>query len=324
MAIITPLTLRSTRSMMQMQRLQPELKRLQEKYKGDREKLNTEMMAFYKENQINPLSSCVPMLAQTPVFLILYRVLRGITQRDGGAGGGAGHGIGQQITNSSFTPWRITDQPFNPQHLSTSTEMYKSLSHTTKMNFLGVDLSLSPSDALKLGVVTAIPFLILMLLLLVSQIFQNRQIQGRTAANAPTNSQQQMLMKIVPFMLPIFSFGFPAGLGYYYFVQGLCRIGTQSYITRKFYGDNAEVTATSVDASSTEKASTTGSAPAPRGKASAKAAPTKSSATKSAPERQPGQSARSQAVHKKTATGSTGGRKSGAPRRSGTQKDQRP
>jgi membrane protein insertase Oxa1/YidC/SpoIIIJ len=136
-----------------------------------------------------------------------------------------------------------------------------------------------------------------------------------------------MLMKIVPFMLPIFSFGFPAGLGYYYFVQGLCRIGTQSYITRKFYGDNAEVTATPISASATEKGSESSdkSARATSPKAApAKERPSTAAAAKSGAERKPGQSARSQAVQKKTATGSTSGRKSGAPRRSGTQKDQRP
>ena len=55
---------------------QPEMKKLQEKYKGDKERLNQEMMKFYRENKINPLASCLPMLAQLPVFLSLFYMLR--------------------------------------------------------------------------------------------------------------------------------------------------------------------------------------------------------------------------------------------------------
>ncbi|MCB0953005.1 MAG: membrane protein insertase YidC, partial [Microthrixaceae bacterium] len=61
MVLITPLTVKSTRSMLEMQRLQPEMKRIQEKYKNDREKMNAEMMAFYKEHKINPLGGCLPL-----------------------------------------------------------------------------------------------------------------------------------------------------------------------------------------------------------------------------------------------------------------------
>ena len=90
MVLITPLTVKSTRSMIQMQRLQPEMKRLQAKHKGDREKLNEEMMKFYRENQINPLGGCLPLLAQMPVFIIMYQLLRGLTTRQGGLGTGIG------------------------------------------------------------------------------------------------------------------------------------------------------------------------------------------------------------------------------------------
>src|SRR3979490_1356573 len=80
MLILTPLTLKGTRSMMMMQIVQPELKKLQAQYKDDRQKLNEEMMKFYKENNINPLSGCLPLLVQLPVFFVLYQVLRGLTQ----------------------------------------------------------------------------------------------------------------------------------------------------------------------------------------------------------------------------------------------------
>ncbi len=60
--------------MIQMQRLQPEMRRIQLKCKDDRQKQNEELMAFYKENQLNPLGGCLPMVLQVPVFLILFRV----------------------------------------------------------------------------------------------------------------------------------------------------------------------------------------------------------------------------------------------------------
>ena len=59
MVLLTPLTLKSTKSMLEMQRLQPEVKRLQQQHKGDRQKLNEEMMALYKEHKINPLGGCL-------------------------------------------------------------------------------------------------------------------------------------------------------------------------------------------------------------------------------------------------------------------------
>src|SRR3954464_2546268 len=80
MVVLTPLTLKGTRSMMQMQALQPEMKKIQAQYKDDRQKLNEELLKFYKENNINPLGGCLPLLVQIPVFIVLYRVIRGLTE----------------------------------------------------------------------------------------------------------------------------------------------------------------------------------------------------------------------------------------------------
>src|SRR3954452_6326973 len=73
---LLPLTLKQFKSMQAMARLQPEIKKLQERYKGDKERLNQEMMRFYRENKVNPFASCLPMVAQLPVFLSLYYMLR--------------------------------------------------------------------------------------------------------------------------------------------------------------------------------------------------------------------------------------------------------
>src|SRR6478672_5468539 len=84
MVVLTPLTLKGTRSMMTLQALQPEMKKIQTQYKDDRQKLNEELLKFYKENDISPLGGCLPLLVQMPVFIVLYQVLRGLTRRASG------------------------------------------------------------------------------------------------------------------------------------------------------------------------------------------------------------------------------------------------
>ena len=95
MILLTPLTLKGTRSMIKMQHMQPELKKIQNRYKNDRDKMNKEMMAFYQANGINPMGGCIPLLAQMPVFLVLYNVLRGLTRRQSDLGEATGWIAGQ-------------------------------------------------------------------------------------------------------------------------------------------------------------------------------------------------------------------------------------
>jgi len=74
--LLVPLTVRQIHSMQNLQAHAPEMKKIQQQYKQDRQRMNAEMMAFYKENQINPAASCLPMLAQFPIFIGLFFVLR--------------------------------------------------------------------------------------------------------------------------------------------------------------------------------------------------------------------------------------------------------
>ena len=74
--LIVPLTVRQIHSMQNLQRYAPQMKEIQRKYKGDRQRMNEEMMRFYKEHKINPAASCLPILPQLPVFFALYFVLR--------------------------------------------------------------------------------------------------------------------------------------------------------------------------------------------------------------------------------------------------------
>ncbi|MCD6362769.1 MAG: membrane protein insertase YidC [Synergistetes bacterium] len=73
--LLYPLTHKQLKSMQQMQRLQPRIKRLQEKYRNDKEKLNQELMRLYREEGVNPAAGCLPLLAQMPILILLFRVL---------------------------------------------------------------------------------------------------------------------------------------------------------------------------------------------------------------------------------------------------------
>lgn len=75
-AILIPLTYRQLKGMRALQALQPQIKEIQAKYKNDRQRMQQEMMRFYQENKVNPFASCIPLLAQLPVFITLFSVLR--------------------------------------------------------------------------------------------------------------------------------------------------------------------------------------------------------------------------------------------------------
>jgi YidC/Oxa1 family membrane protein insertase len=123
MTLITPLTLKSTKGMLEMQRLQPEMRRLQNQYKGDRVQLNQEMMKLYQEHKVNPLASCLPLLAQMPVFIIMFQVLNGLTR------------LG-------------ADNTFDPKYISENTDLYQSLDKTNEMLSFGLNLALTPAEAM--------------------------------------------------------------------------------------------------------------------------------------------------------------------------------
>lgn len=307
MAVITPLTVKSTKSMMQMQRLQPEMKKIQEKYKNDRETMNRELMAFYQEHSINPLGGCLPLLAQMPVLIIMYQLLRGLTVRRGGVGTGLGNMFREAATGQPITEWAVTIEKFRPDHLNTSTELYESLRATNDMNFLGMDLSISASQALQIGFIVAIPYFILLAVILATGLYQNRQIQSRNTSGSG-NAQQQMLMKIMPFFLPIFSFAFPGGLALYWCTQNLCRIVTNSYITRSIYRkEQADV----IETTGSEKKAVKGSSKGAQHKKPQKQLQTSKSANGGKPANQQKKSQQNQSKQ---------GRRSGEPRSSSSSK----
>lgn len=241
MIVVTPFTMKGTRSMMQIQLLAPELKKIQNKHRGDRQALNQATMAFYQEHRVNPLGGCLPMFVQGPIFLVLYRVVQSLTRRT--------TEIGTQLGFTSFqysraqsggtagyveTPIQRSELTFDPDFLSTDAELYADLSTETEMVSWGVDLSRSASTAMGEGIVTALPYLVMMVLVLVTGLYQQRQIQGRQT-NAVMHPTQQTVMKLLPYILPVISYGIPAAVVVYFIVSALYRIGQQAYITRSLY-----------------------------------------------------------------------------------------
>jgi len=246
--VLSPLTYRSTKSMVAMRRLQPQVKRLQKRHKGDREKLNQEMMALYQEHSVSPLSGCLPILIQSPVFIVMFRVIRGITRRSsdiGFANGGSfARFVGAETAGEpewvKFT--ETVTRNFNPEYLHRETgneaQMYLDLVQDNKMDWIGIDLSRTPFEVLQDNIGDSFPYLAMIVLVAFLGWYQQHQIQGRMTDDV--SSQQQMIMRIIPWMLPIFSFTMPAGLVLYFIVSALLRILQQAYITRAVY-DNEEL-----------------------------------------------------------------------------------
>jgi YidC/Oxa1 family membrane protein insertase len=199
MILLFPLTAKSARSMLAMQRLQPEMKKLQAKHKGDRQKLNEEMMKLYQEHKVNPLGGCLPLLVQMPVFFALFHVLRHI---------------------GSTTP--------KGSALNTAFLAAEKAGHG--LEFLGMDLSLQATDNHG-DLISALPYYILVGLVFLTGFMQSRQSQR----NAPPgqNAQMQMITKVLPIAFGAFSLFFPAGLVLYFLVSNLWRLGQQELIMRK-------------------------------------------------------------------------------------------
>lgn len=215
MILITPLTLKSTKGMLEMQRLQPEMRRLQQQHRGDRQKLNEEMMRLYQEHKVNPLASCLPLLAQMPVFIIMFRVLIKLTEKDPATG---------------F---------FSPSYISEDSQLYRDLSSSTEMLSFGIDLARRPLEVLSDDFVKGLPYVLLVAALSALYYVQQRMVASRTVS--PTMSPtQQKIMQYLPVGFAAFQLFFPTGLVVYYITQAIVRILQQAYITRRFYhGDDS-------------------------------------------------------------------------------------
>jgi YidC/Oxa1 family membrane protein insertase len=231
MILVTPLNLKSTKGMLEMQRLAPEMKRLQAEHRGDRQKLNEEMMKLYQEHKVNPMASCLPLVAQMPVFIIMFRILHGLTYEPVGPN----QVVAEAVLRAGNAP--NPDQVgFLPRYLAIDSPLYESLVRKTEMKSFGLDLALSPAQALGQSLGLGLIYASLVVLLGGLYFFQQRMVAARAAVSPTMSPGQQKLMQYMPVVFAIFQIFFLLGLVIYYIVQSVLRILQQVYITKRFYG----------------------------------------------------------------------------------------
>ena len=210
MGVLTPLTVKSTKSMVAMQQIQPEIKKLQQKYKGpeNRQLLNDELVRLYKESGTNPFSSCLPVLAQAPFLFILYNVIRGLTN-----------------VNALGV--------VSPKYIPHSSTMFQHLvASQGKISTFGMDLALKPFSHHS-SFLASVPFFAMVALAVGLQYFQMAQINNRnkkTGQEIP--SQQQRIQKLFPILFAYFYFIIPAAVTLYMVVSSAIRILTQDILFR--------------------------------------------------------------------------------------------
>ena len=215
MLVTAPLVLKSTKGMLEMQKLQPEMRKLQSQYRGDRQKLNEEMMKLYQQHKVNPLASCLPLLLQMPVFFIMFQVLYGLTSKG-------------------------SDGTFVPKYLKTDTELYQSLVGKTEMKSWFLDLAVRPYEVVGDSFVKGLIYTGVVALLCVLYFAQQRMLASRNTASPSMSPTMQKVMQYLPVVFGVFSFFYLTGLAVYYAAQAVFRIGLNYYITFRFYrGDHS-------------------------------------------------------------------------------------
>ncbi|MEU5364886.1 membrane protein insertase YidC [Streptomyces sp. NPDC005925] len=202
---LIPLFVKQIKATRAMQTLQPEMKKIQERYKNDRQRQSEEMMKLYKETGTNPLSSCLPILAQSPFFFALYHVLNGIASNDT---------IG--VINESLL------RSAQKAHIFGAPLAAKFTDSSSKVEALGSSLT-------DVRVVTAL----MIILMSLSQFYTQRQLMTKnvdTTVKTPFMQQQKMLMYVFPVMFAIFGINFPVGVLVYWLTTNLWTMGQQMYV----------------------------------------------------------------------------------------------
>ena len=238
--LLLPLSIKQTRSMREMARIGPEVSKLRAKYKGDRQKMNEELMALYKEHGVNPFGGCAPLLLQMPVLFGLFYVIREPLKYMGykavEVGGGALNFEPQSV--SGFLG-QIQDSALADGLFSNPLAVH---------GFLGLRLDCSSSLALRgqgtpildqvcgTGLLSAMPYILLVLAMGFTTYYQQKQMQAtqqvQTAASPQMQQTQMMMTKFLPAMLMVFSFSFPSGLVVYWLATNLWTIVQQRIILR--------------------------------------------------------------------------------------------
>jgi YidC/Oxa1 family membrane protein insertase len=257
--VLVPLGVKQIRSMWNMQAIQGDVKRIQQKYKGNKQKQQEEIMNLYREHGVNPFSGCWPMLLQFPILIAMYAVVR-FPQYPVHlpVDSDLYHVISVQVpepaTQADLTAQFLKDQ--NATQNQDGAWVVPAAQHPSGTEFLGMNLLCSARDAgnasaqvpsryrtvpdgksviyqLNCGssVPDRIPYYVFALLMFGTTFYQQRQMQSASPPGA-SSQQQQALMKFMPLMFGVFGFFFPVGLVLYWTVSNGWQIGQQYVILR--------------------------------------------------------------------------------------------
>lgn len=221
-----PLTIKQVRSMHTMQKLQPEIKKLQAKYKGkeNRQKLTEETMSLYREAGASPWGGCLPLLLQLPVYFALFRVLDSCR--------GEAKAAGECITGLTYLP---------------EGTLLHSTIEAGQATFLGMNLVTTPWEALNQGIFGFIPYALLVGLMVLTGWYQQKQTAEMQPAGAaednPMAAQMKTFGKVMPIMFGVFSFTFPAGLTVYWVASNIWTIGQQHFLMKQRTAEDAKANA---------------------------------------------------------------------------------
>ncbi|QGV79618.1 membrane protein insertase YidC [Streptomyces ficellus] len=202
---LIPLFVKQIKSTRNMQALQPKMKAIQERYKNDKQRQSEEMMKLYKETGTNPLSSCLPILAQSPFFFALYHVLSKI------ASGDTIGVLNQSLVNSA-----------REAHIFGAPIAAKFMDDPAKVEALNASL-------LDVRIVTAV----MIVLMSLSQFFTQRQLMQKNVdltVKTPYMQQQKMLMYIFPVIFAVMGINFPVGVLVYWLTTNVWTMGQQMYV----------------------------------------------------------------------------------------------
>ena len=204
--LLLPLSIKQTKSMREMQVIQPEVKKLQTKYKGDPQKRNEEMMKLYKEHGVNPFGGCLPLVMQMPVFLGLFYVVRRPLQY-----------MGPELLSGSALAEALREAP---------RQVYR---------FLGVlHLDETLVEVWGRNAIEAIPYVLLILVMGATTYYQQRQMTASRGASDAQAQQMQLIMRVLPLMLMVFGVNFPAGVVLYWVTTNAWTIVQQRLILARF------------------------------------------------------------------------------------------
>ena len=208
--LLIPLFVKQIQSSRRMQLIQPEMQKIQKKYKGrtdpdSRQAMSQETMDLYKRTGTNPLSSCMPILIQSPFFFALFRVLNQLGQVAAG-----------------------TRPPAGPlgQDLAREAEQSDIFGATLSSTFLY-------SDSVSAKVVTVVLIILMSVTTFLTQHQLMRKNMPASALEGPFAQQQKMLLYILPLVFAISGVNFPIGVLIYWFVTNLWSLGQQFYVIRR-------------------------------------------------------------------------------------------